>query len=344
MKGTIFLSLFIFIDMDFQELIDDLHDGGNLAKTFFGDFQTFFAVLDKRGYLDQIDIEDSEIQNELLLFLKKSYPQQYNQFIMDKLTDLEIDEDGRVFLDLSDLSDLSELFCDRSSRDGLSRAMVEEILNGEFDNWFEYTTDSVYDDVISELNPKNHKILANYIVDSLQNTRISPETEVLSEIANEQGHPDYVTVDSSVVETILDDKETMTHLLSEELQDLDNSLYSIHINAYSSAYESEVINSIWSELQEYVEGKGQFYSVPHKFKKDTVINRFTIPVASNFHEIIDDYLRDNANRGNRGLLEYYGSYISLIADNFDCLTVYGPDYPDYSEIKNNINEIFVDYL
>jgi hypothetical protein len=344
MKGTIFLSLFIFIDMDFQELIDDLHDGGNLAKTFFGDFQTFFAVLDKRGYLDQIDIEDSEIQNELLLFLKKSYPQQYNQFIMDKLTDLEIDEDGRVFLDLSDLSDLSELFCDRSSRDGLSRAMVEEILNGEFDNWFEYTTDSVYDDVISELNPKNHKILADYIVNSLQNTRISPETEVLSEIANEQGHPDYVTVDSSVVETILDDKETMTHLLSEELQDLDNSLYSIHINAYSSAYESAVINSIWSELQEYVEGKGQFYSVPHKFKKDTVINRFTIPVASNFHEIIDDYLRDNANRGNRGLLEYYGSYISLIADNFDCLTVYGPDYPDYSEIKNNINEIFVDYL
>jgi hypothetical protein len=344
MKGTIFLSLFIFIDMDFQELIDDLHDGGDLAKSFFGDFQTFFAVLDKRGYLDQIDIEDSEIQNELLLFLKKSYPQQFNQFIMDKLTDLEIDEDGRVFLDLSDLSDLSELFCDRSSRDGLSRAMVEEILNGEFDNWFEYTTDSVYDDVISELNPKNHKILADYIVDSLQNTQISPETEVLSEIANEQGHPDYVTVDSSVVETILNDKETMTHLLVEELQDLDDSLYSIHINAYSSAYESTVINSIWSELQEYVEGKGQFYSVPHKFKKDTVTQRFTIPVASNFHGIIEDYLRDKANRGNRGLLEYYGSYLSLLADNFDCLTVYGPDYPDYSEIKNNINEIFRDYI
>jgi hypothetical protein len=262
---------------------------------------------------------------------------------MDKLTDLEIDENGRVFLDLSDLSDLSELFCD-SSRNGLSKSMIEEILNGEFDNWFEYTTDSVYDDVISQLNPKNHKILADYIVDSLQNTRISPETEVLSEIANEQGHPDYVKVDSSVVKTILDDKETMTHLLSEELQDLDNSLYSIHINAYSSAYESMVINSIWSELQEYVEGKGQFYSMPHKFKKDTVIQRFTIPVASNFHGIIEDYLRDKANRGSRGLLEYYGSYLSLLADNFDCLTVYGPDYPDYSEIKNNINEIFVDYL
>jgi hypothetical protein len=344
MKGTIFLSLFIFIDMDFQELIDDLHDGGDLAKSFFGDFQTFFAVLDKRGYLDQIDIEDSEIQNELLLFLKKSYPQQFNQFIMDKLTDLEIDEDGRVFLDLSDLSDLSELFCDRSSRDGLSRSMVEEILNGEVDNWFDHTTNSVYDDVISELNPKNYKILIDYIVNVLQNTRISPETEVLSEIANEQGHPDYVTVDSSVVETILNDKETMTHLLVEELQDLDDSLYSIHSNAYSSAHESAVINSIWSELQEYVEGKGQFYSIPHKFKKDTVIQRFTIPVASNFNGIIEDYLRDKANRGNRGLLEYYGSYLSLLADNFDCLTVYGPDYPDYSEIKNNINEIFRDYI
>ena len=330
--------------MGFEDIIDQFHAGEFDPELYFGDYDTFFSILEKRKLMDRLDIEDSDIQNRLLLWLHKKNPSKFYQFVLDKLTDLEIDEDGRVFLDLSDLSDLSELFCDRSSRDGLLRVMVEEILNGEFDNWFEYTTDSVYDDVISELNPKNHKILADYIVNSLQNTRISPETEVLSEIANEQGHPDYVTVDSSVVETILDDKETMTHLLSEELQDLDNSLYSIHINAYSSAYESAVINSIWSELQEYVEGKGQFYSVPHKFKKDTVINRFTIPVASNFHEIIDDYLRDNANRGNRGLLEYYGSYISLIADNFDCLTVYGPDYPDYSEIKNNINEIFVDYL
>jgi len=343
MKGTIFLSLFIFIDMDFQVLIDDLHNGGDLAKSFFGDFQTFFAVLDKRGYLDQLDIEDSEIQNELLLFLKKSNLQKFNQFIMDKLTDLEIDEDGRVFLDLSDQSELAELFCD-NSRNGLSRSMVEEILNGEFDNWFDYTTDSVYDDVISELTPKNHKILADYIVNSLQNTQISPETEVLSEIAIEQGHPEYVTIDSSVVETILDDKETMSHLLSEELQDLNNNLDSIHSNAYSSAYESASIDSIWSELQEYVEGKGQFYSIPHRFKKDTMTQRFTIPVSSNFHGIIEDYLRDKANRGNRGLLEYYGSYISLLADNFDCLTVHGPDYPDYREIKNNINEIFTDYL
>ena len=343
MKGTIFLSLFIFIDMDFQELIDDLHDGGDLAKSFFGDFQTFFTVLDKRGYLDQLDIEDSEIQNELLLFLKKSHPQKFNQFIMDKLTDLEIDEDGRVFLDLSDQSELSELFCD-NSRNGLSRSMVEEILNGEFDNWFDYTTDSVYDDVISELTPKNHKILADYIVNALQNTQISPETEVLSEIAIEQGHPEYVTIDSSVVETILDDKETMSHLLSEELQDLNNNLDSIHSNAYSSAYESASIDSIWSELQEYVEGKGQFYSIPHRFKKDTMTQRFTIPVSSNFYGIIEDYLRDKANRGNRGLLEYYGSYISLLADNFDCLRVHGPDYPDYREIKNNINEIFTNYL
>jgi len=343
MKGTIFLSLFIFINMGLQELIDDLHDGGDLAKTFFGDFQTFFAVLNKRGLLDQIDIEDSEIQNEYLLFIKKYNPKKFNEFLTEKLTDLEIDEDGRVFLDLSDQSDLAELFCD-SSRNGLSRSMVEEILNGEFDNWFDYTTDSVYNDVISELNPKNHKILADYIVNTLENTQISPETEVLSEIANEQGHPDYVTVDSSVVETILDDKETMEYLLLEELQDLNNNLDSIHSNAYSSAYESGSIDSIWSELQEYVEGKGQFYSVPHRFKKDTVTQRFTIPVASNFHGIIEDYLRDKANRGNRGLLEYYGSYISLLADNLDCLTVHGPDYPDYREIKNNINEIFTDYL
>jgi hypothetical protein len=262
---------------------------------------------------------------------------------MDKLTDLEIDEDGRVFLDLSDLSDLSELFCD-SPRNGLSRVMVQEILRGDLGIDTEYTTNSIYDDVISELNPKNYKILADYIVNALQNTQISSETEVLSEIGNEQGHPEYVTVDSSVVETILDDKETMDYLLDEELEDLNDSLFSIHRNAYSSAYDSDVIDSIWSELQEYVEGKGQFYSRPHSFKKNTVIQRFTIPVSSNFHGIIEDYLRDHVNNGNRGLLEYYGSYISLLADNLDCLTVNGPDYPSYSKVRDNINEIFTDYL
>jgi hypothetical protein len=329
--------------MGFEDIIDQFHAGEFDPELYFGDYDTFFSILEKRKLMDRLDIEDSDIQNHLLLWLHKKNPSKFYQFVLDKLTDLEMDEDGRVFLDLSDLSDLLELFCD-SPRNGLSRDMVEGILNGDFDNWFEGTTNSVYDDVISELNPKNYKILVDYIVKALQNTQISAETEVLYEIANEQGHPEYVTVDSSLVETILDDKETMNYLLNKELEDLDDSLYSIHRNAYSSAYNNDVIDSIWNELQEYVEGKGQFYSRPHTFKKNTVIQRFTIPVASNFYEIIDDYLRDNVNNGSRGLLEYYGSYLSLLADNFDCLKVSTPDYPNYSKVSDDINEIFTDYL
>jgi hypothetical protein len=329
--------------MGFEDIIDQFHAGEFDPELYFGDYDTFFSILEKRKLMDRLDIEDSDIQNHLLLWLHKKNPSKFYQFVLDKLTDLEMDEDGRVFLDLSDLSDLLELFCD-SPRNGLSRDMVEGILNGDFDNWFEGTTNSVYDDVISELNPKNYKILVDYIVKALQNTQISAETEVLYEIANEQGHPEYVTVDSSLVETILDDKETMNYLLNKELEDLDDSLSSIHRNAYSSAYNNDVIDSIWNELQEYVEGKGQFYSRPHTFKKNTVIQRFTIPVASNFYEIIDDYLRDNVNNGSRGLLEYYGSYLSLLADNFDCLKVSTPDYPNYSKVSDDINEIFTDYL
>ena len=48
MRGTIFCPFFVFINMDFQKIIDDFNDGEFDAELFFGDWNTFFTVLDKR--------------------------------------------------------------------------------------------------------------------------------------------------------------------------------------------------------------------------------------------------------------------------------------------------------
>ena len=69
-----------------------------------------------------------------------------------------------------------------------------------------------------------------------------------------------------------------------------------------------------------------------------------MPVASNFDEIILDYLISNKNRGSRGLLEYWGDYIPIVQDEQDCLTVYPPEYADNRQVEDNINEIFTDYI
>jgi hypothetical protein len=301
--------------------------------------------LDKRGLISQIDIENTEVQNSLLIWLHGRDRKRFHEFVIDKLSDVDMDENGTIYLDLDDRSELSNFFCE-GSRNGLSKGYVEDILSGENDLYlYDNTTDSVYRDVIEGLNPKNMKHLREYIVENLKGQKIETGTIELEDIAREQGHPEYVTINDSITaQTIIDDKESMNHLLDTYLEDLKSELESIHRNAYNQAYESETYENIFSELQEYINGNGEYYSQPHRFKKDTTTQRFRVPVASNFDEIILDYLISNKNRGSRGLLEYWGDYIPIVQDEQDCLTVHPPEYADNRQVEDNINEIFTDYI
>jgi hypothetical protein len=301
--------------------------------------------LNKRGLLSQIDIENPEVQNLLLIWLHGSDRKRFHEFVVDKLSDVDMDENGVIYLDLNDRSELSNFFCE-NSRYGLLKGYIEDILSGENDLYlYEYTTDSVYRDVIEGLNPKNMKHLREYVIENLKGQKIETETIELEDIAREQGHPEYVTVDNPITaQTIIDDKDSMNYLLDTYLEDLKSELESIHTNAYNQAYESEIYKIVFNELQEYINGNGEYYSQPHRFKKDTITQRFRVPVASNFDEIILDYLISNKNRGSRGLLEYWGDYMAIVQDGQDCLTVHPPEYADYRQVENNINEIFTGYI
>ena len=344
MRGTIFCPFFVFINMNFQEIIDDFNNGDFDAELFFGNWNTFFTIVDKRGLISQIDLENPEVQNSLLIWLHGRDRKRFHEFVVDKLSDIDMDENGVIYLDLDDRSELSNFFCE-SSR-GLSKGYVEDILSGENDLYlYDDTTDSVYRDVIEGLNPKNMKHLREYVVENLRGQKIETETIELEDIAREQGHPEYVIVDNPITaQTIIDDKDSMNYLLDNNLEDLKGQLEIIHSSAYNQAYESELYKSIFNELQEYINGNGEYYSKPHRFKKDTMTQRFRVPVASNFEEIIMDYLISNKNRGSRGLLEYWGDYIPMVQDEQDCLTVHSPEYADYRQVEENINEIFTDYI
>ena len=331
--------------MDYQDIIDDFNDGGLDADSVFGDVSTFLTFLDRRGLIDRIDIENFDTQNLILIWLYKRDKKRFYNFVEDKLSDIYVDENNVVYLDLDDKSDLVNLFCDRT-RNGLSTDYIKAILSGESDEfWFDETTNSVYRDVIEGLSPKNMKYLREYIVENLKGQKIETGTIELEDIAREQGHPEYVIVDNPITsQTIIDDKDSMNYLLDNNLEDLKGQLETIHRNAYSSAYDSEIYKNIFNELQEYINGYGEFYSRPHRFKKDVLTQRYRVPVASNFDQIILDYLESNKNRGSRGLLEYWGEYIALVQDEQNCLTVHPSDYPDHREVENNVNEIFTDYI
>jgi hypothetical protein len=217
-------------------------------------------------------------------------------------------------------------------------------LNGDND-WEPYwdTTDNVYRDVIEELTPENDKRLCEYIVDTLKGQQISAETEELELIATEQGHPEYVEVNSENVKRIVDDEESMKELLNGPLDHLKSELYSIHSSSYNSAYEDDVYRSIWYELQDYVVGPGEWITKPHPYKKNTEIQYNKLPLTA-FEQDINDYLHNNKGYGNSGTLEYHGSFISIMAEDRDCLTVRVPDYPDSRKVDKNINMYFKEYI
>lgn len=331
--------------MNFEEIVDRFNEGEFDAELYFNDYNTFFNVLNKRGLIPLIDIDNSNVQNSLLIYLYEKDRAKFYEFVVNQLSDIDMDENGNIYLDLNDRSELSNFFCE-SSRNGLSKGYVEDVLSGEnYLDFYDDTTDNVYRDVIEELNPKNMKRLIEYVVENLKDQKIETETNQLEGIAKEQGHPEYVTVGDPITsQTIIDDEESMNYLLDTYLEDLKSELYNIHRNAYNQAYESGLYKKIFNELQEYINGYGEYYSKPHRFKKDIVTQGFRVPVASNFDQIILDYLESNKNDRSRGLLEYWGDYIAMVQDEQDCLTVYTPDSPNYKEVDDNINEFFTDYI
>ena len=131
----------------------------------------------------------------------------------------------------------------------------------------------------------------------------------------------------------------MKRLLNDELANLKSELYSIHGNAYQSAYESEIYNSIWSEINDYFEGRGETLSRPHKFYANTTVYTYRLPII-NFEGIMNDFLSSEHSYS----LDYDPVYLSILRESIDCISVSPPDYPDYREVEENVNEFFSDYI
>ena len=332
--------------MDFNDIIEKFNNGDLEVEQYFNDYETFFSILKKRGLMSEIDprnaTDGEQWQNEYLIWLYHNEKDAFNKWVLSLVDDV-VYKDGVYYLDVDDRSELSKLFCD-GGRNDMSRDTIESILSGESD-WDHYynTTDNVYRDVIEELNDDNLKRLSKYIVENLEGKGIEPETDILSEIAEEQGNPEQVYITFDNVTKVINSEETMDYLFKDELADLKSELYSIHSNSYNSAYEDEVWKSVMNELGTYFVGYGEFVSRPHKYKKDTTVQNFIIPIA-NFESDIVGFLTDGKGYGSSGTLEYWGSYLGMMEDWADCLSVHSPDYPDFREVDKNINEMFRDYI
>jgi len=325
--------------MDIDEVIELFNDTELDVNKYFNDSETFFKIMDKRGRIDDLDLETNYMENDYLYYLSETNTEKFREEVAKQISDVTFGGEVPV-LELNNASDLAKLFC--SGRNDISQDTIGEILSGEAD-WDRYwdTTDDVYRDVIEELNEENLKYLYEYIVKNLGGVQIEPETELLSEIASSQ-NTEYATINMVNVEYVVRDSETMGYLLDNDLSELDSELNSIHSNAYNMAYETAVFREVWGKLDDMFDvEKRKYIYKPHPYKKETQIEVLEIPIR-NFYEPIRDYLYNN--KGTSQTLEYFGNFIDILEENGECLSVWSPDYPDSREIDKNINEIFGDYI
>ena len=326
--------------MNVQEIIDGLNEGDhNFLKYFDNDYQLLFKFLEKRGALKFLDPNNYVYQNPLLIYLQKEDKEKFAKWITHYLDDV-VYENGKYYLVVNNKSELVHLFCE--TRNSLPTETVEAILSGEGDNdfWGDYYTESLYRDIVLELTKSNLLRLKEYIIDTLKNVQLSTDTILLEDIAREQGHPEYVTVDSESIDYIVDDKDTMNHLLENELSNtLTPELGNIHNAAYNMAYEDDLYEGVWDKLNEYFFGQGEWISRPHKYGKNIEVQFFKIEIANFEHEILQ-FLKDDMYN-----LDYYDEYIKLLRSQMDeCLKVYPPDYPSARKVDKLINELFTDYI
>ena len=325
--------------MDIDEVIELFNDTELDVNKYFNDSETFFKIMDKRGRIDDLDLENNYMENDYLAYLSETNGEKFVEEVQKQISDVRFDGEVPV-LQLNDASDLAKLFC--VGRNDISQDTIREILLGEAD-WDRYwdTTDDVYRDVIEELNEENLKHLYSYIVNNLQGVQVEPETELLGEIAAQQ-NTDYATINMENVVSVVNNSETMGYLLDHDLEELDSELNSIHSNAYNMAYETAVYNEVWGKLDDLFDvGKRKFVYQQHPYKKETQIEVLKIPIRD-FYQPIMDYLHNS--KGSSETLEYYGDFINILENNDECVSMRVPDYADHSETIKNINEIFGDYI
>lgn len=334
------------LDYSIAGFLEMFRNGELEVERYFGDYDTFFSVLNKKGLMSEVDpnnfSDGTDWENYYLIWLYNNDRPKFYSWISNVLGDIEID--GKTIYWEGDREDLASLFCDGHRYD-LSQDTVKSILSGDdvFEPYSD-TTDDLYRDVIEELTPQNLELLKNRIIQELSGQQISPETEVMELIAAEQGHNEYWELNSDNVSRIIDDKISMKSLLSDELSDINGDLYSIHSNAYNSAYESDVYDEIFSELDEYFDTKkGEWIYTPHPYKKDVKVEKFKMPIWD-FEGLVVDYLDNNKKYGNSGTLGYHGGFLEILKENKDCLSAQAPDYPDSRKVDKNINDYFSDHF
>ena len=339
-----------------QEYIDEFNNGEmeDLLK-IFGSMEQILTFFQKQNILNDIDPFDddlSDYQLEILNYLLNVLNDKETlRVCISKLDDIVIKDDG-YYLYVKDREDLAELFYS-GGRDTSARDVAKAVL-GEDDMWDRWgnTTDDIYRDVVEELNPENIELLKKHMLSVLTNWKIEIDDET-PDLFNNYSEDGIFYLTTENVGDVIGDEESFMYLINNDyLDDLESDLANIHSNAYNSAYETEVYNSVSNELETFFDMKSaKWESIPSNYNPEKLIEHYVLKF--NPGEVFNSISKYVADTGNWGYyannLDYVSTWLNMMntfMDNGDesWLDFRIPEYPDYSLGDKYINEFFPDYV
>ena len=340
-----------------QEYIDEFNNGEmeDLLK-IFGSMEQILTFFQKQNILDDVDPFDddlSEYQLEILNFnLNVLKDRETLKVCISKLDDIVIKDDG-YYLYITDRTDLAQLFYN-GGRDTSARDVAESVLGEDNDMWDRWgnTTDDVYRDVIEELDAENIGHLKKYMLNVLTNWKIEIDDET-PDLFNNYSEDGVFYLTPENVGDVIGNEESFWYLIDNDyLTDFLSELYSVHSNAYNSAYETEVYNSVSNELETFFDMKtAKWESIPSSYNPNKLIEHYVLKFNPNeVFNSISKYVADSNNWGyDSNNLDYVTTWLNMMNTFMDngeepWLDFRIPDYPDSSLVDKYINEFFPDYI
>lgn len=364
-----------------RKLVQSFNDGDyeDDIEPYFNNLMNFFRFIKKYGVLDDIDVDnipESELDKDVFDFLMdnnlfsssdyNNLPDEFKNYFLlhglehnyestvifiteNLLTDVEIRPDG-FYLHLRDREELADFFCS-SSRDTSASDIAKIIFGEDSHEWYynDYTEPS---EVIDVLNDSNITKLKDVIYKQIGDKELSLgdyDTDFFESLSENQGTEGYFRIRPEDLNGLLNDSDSMNQLFDDELSDLGSELSSLYNMSENTSYEDEVYSLVYDGLSEYFDGNVTETPREVTLRDGTKKTRYDNHIKiRDFIGNIETFLSDNAGSGyNDSILDYYGSYTTLIKDNdglFECIDFRIPDYPDYTLTTKNVNEYFTDYI
>ncbi len=328
------------------KLIKDINNGQiDMYLSFFNSYENIFKFLESEEALHLIDFNDGFLSDYINYYLNYMLNIKKDRKIIDEIVEKDlwdvIKKGDDYYLTLNDLTDLAELF-KGYSRDVSPYDIAKHVLNE--DEWepFYNTVYDIHNDVIEELNEENLNYLKELIITQLPEIEVDEDfPDLLVELSDDG----VVKLNKQNINRIISDSETTNFLLDTYLEDVNSDLQSIHNRAYNDAYEMEYYNNVVGELSSFFDMKNKEW-----VKKG---DRYDILVKINdgvLFNILSEFVSEFKDDSHSNTLEYHSSLLKIIVEvmmfsgSYDYLTFSISDYPDYSLVVKNINEIFGDYL